>query len=501
MRSVPCAIVSLLSTMAIFCCSKSRQFDVEWSSNYKELGTSSSPKCVDLNNDGILDVVVGAAKNEYEKSDSAVLAIDGKTGYVLWHAFAKDQIVGSAIFLDVTGDSIPEVFIGGRSSAFMCLDGRSGKTIWQFEVSDSDSIKKCCLRFNFFNGQFIADQDGDGYNDILISNGGNPRAKPYSSELRVPGVLAIFSGRTGNVIASALMPDGSETYMTPVVHDFGGDGNYEIIIGTGGETLGGHLFSIPLSDLLNENITHAKVLASEQGHGFIAPPTLADLNLDGTADIIVNWFGGKMIAIDGQTDSVLWARSVPRTESYNTAVPGFFNDDKIPDFFSTYNKGAWPDNEGSLQIMVDGKSGEVIYRDSLGCIGYASAVTFDSNEDGFDEVIFSVNSFQCKVPDFVGSDLLNDKHQLYLFDLHRNKLRPVVESNVSKNVSSTPWIGDLDGDRMPDLIYCSQRNHIQADQFSGFTISRLEGNFELIKSPTWNSYLGENSTGILSKPK
>jgi hypothetical protein len=109
-----------------------------------------------------------------------------------------------------------------------------------------------------------------------------------------------------------------------------------------------------------------------------------------------------------------------------------------------------------------------------------------------------VNSFQCQVPSFAVSDLLNDKHQLYLFDFHRKKLTAIIEPGISKNVSSTPWIGDLDGDHRPDLIYCSQQNHIKADQFTGFIISRAEGNFELATSPTWNSYLGEESRCVLS---
>jgi outer membrane protein assembly factor BamB len=490
-----------LSGLTFCSCNNSKKFDQIWYKQFDELGTSSSPKCADLNNDGVLDIVIGAAKNEYEKSDSAVIAFDGRTGEILWQNFAHDQIVGSAIFMDITNDSIPEVFIGGRSSEFLCIDGENGNTIWRYKISDRDSIKACCLRFNFFNAQIIQDVDNDGFQDLLISNGGNPRAKPKSRELRVPGVLAVFSSKTGAVISSALMPDGNETYMTPVIHDFEGKYNSEIIFGTGGETLGGNLFRVSLKDLLTGDISKAKVLASEEGRGFIAPPTITDVNNDGTADIIVNWFGGKLMALDGKTNLIIWQRLIPGTETYNTACPGFFNNDDIPDFFSTYNKGTWPDNQGSVEMMFDGKNGNIIHSDSLGCIGYSSGVTVDINEDGFDEVIFSVNDFQCKVPAFVGSDLLNDKQILYLFDFHNDKLVPIVKPAVSKNVSSTPWIGDIDGDQLLDIIYCAQRNHIKADQFTGFGISRIESDFKVGKLPTWSSYLGDKSDGILSFPR
>jgi hypothetical protein len=284
--------------------------------------------------------------------------------------------------------------------------------------------------------------------------------------------------------------------MTPVIHNFTGT-SPSIVIGTGGETLGGNLYRISLDDLVKGDISHAQILKSEEERGFIAPPTIADLNNDSVDDIIVNWFGGKMIAIDGKDNSILWEREIPNSESYNTAVPGFFNSDEVPDFFSTYNRGTWPNNEGSVQVMIDGKNGEVIFSDSLGCIGYSSGVTVDTNDDGFDEVIFSVNDFRCKVPAYVGSDLPNDRHILYLLDYHNNKLTPITDPVQAKNVSSTPWIGDLDGDQLLDVVYCSQHNDIKADQFSGFSVSRIETNFKITHQPTWNSYLGDHGNGIL----
>jgi hypothetical protein len=65
MRRIFVAMVLLFSAMVVVSCSKSRQFDSVWSSSFRELGTSSSPKCTDLNRDGILEVVVGAARNYY----------------------------------------------------------------------------------------------------------------------------------------------------------------------------------------------------------------------------------------------------------------------------------------------------------------------------------------------------------------------------------------------------------------------------------------------------
>jgi len=48
----------------------------------------------------------------------------------------------------------------------------------------------------------------------------------------------VFSGRDGELIAKAAMPDQKETYMSVVLHDLDGFGNPDVIFGTGGETIG-----------------------------------------------------------------------------------------------------------------------------------------------------------------------------------------------------------------------------------------------------------------------
>lgn len=356
----------LLLIIAAFVQSCKRYTNVElvWTADFDELGSSSSPRCIDLNNDGVLDIVIGASRNEFENSDSSVLALDGKTGSVVWNVGAKDQVVGSASFLDVTGDKVPDVFIGGRSAEFVCIDGATGKMVWRYEPLQTGGIAKL-IRFNFFNAQFVPDQDNDLLPDLLLTNGGNARALANTSKGRYPGVLAIFSSKNGQLLAADTVPDGKETYMSPVIYDFTGKGQLSIIFGTGGETLGGNLFITDLSSLRKNDISKAIKIASGDKRGFIAPPTLADVNNDGVKDILVNWFGGKMIAIDGTAYATLWELAVPNTEVYSSVVPGFFTKDSIPDFFSSYNKGAWPDNKGSIQLLVNGKDGSILKSDSL----------------------------------------------------------------------------------------------------------------------------------------
>ena len=80
-----------------------------WTTTLETVGTFSSPRVADLNQDNVLDIIIGAGREEFQACDSAVIALDGKTGALLWKVPAKDQIFGSAIFEDLNEDG----FVGG----------------------------------------------------------------------------------------------------------------------------------------------------------------------------------------------------------------------------------------------------------------------------------------------------------------------------------------------------------------------------------------------------
>src|SRR5215213_1722461 len=171
-----------------------------WSKNFPVIGSQSSPRTTDLNNDGTLDIVMGAGKNEFQKSDMGILAFDGKSGNLLWKQEAPDQVFGSATFCDITGDGIKDIFIGGRSPQLKALDGKSGALLWEYkhEQYDNDPVMHYA-RYNFNNSVLVPDQNNDGIDDLLTINGGNALAAPNSTVDRYPGVLMLLDSKTGNV--------------------------------------------------------------------------------------------------------------------------------------------------------------------------------------------------------------------------------------------------------------------------------------------------------------
>jgi len=184
-----------------------------WSRVLDNLGTFSSPRTADLNGDGVKDIVFGAGRQEFMSCDSAVVALDGNSGELLWTTSAIDQMFGSALLIDIDDDLVNDVIIGGRSGELIAINGISGKEIWRFyEDNDLEKIGLSKI-YNFYNPQIIPDQDDDGVQDIIVSNGGDVLVKPHDPD-RPAGHLIVVSGATGSYISHAVMPDGKESYMS-----------------------------------------------------------------------------------------------------------------------------------------------------------------------------------------------------------------------------------------------------------------------------------------------
>jgi len=490
-------ITILIAGFANACTLKSSEITSDsagWGIVLKDIGTQASPRAADLNQDGILDVVLGAGKVEFQPSDSAVIALNGATGELLWHVSARDQIFGSPAFKDITHDGVPDVFIGGRAAELMAIDGANGRVIWEY-FPQGDTVNSFEHQlYNFYNSQFIPDQNQDGMEDILIANGGFIKAAPHDPN-RPPGKLMVIDSKNGKLIAEALMPDGKETYMSAIVADCNNNGELSVIFGSGGETIAGNLYKTPLQDILDGEISEAVLLASGDVKGFIAPPVLADITGDGTLDIIANAVEGKMLAINGANYATIWEVHLPGTEAYCSIAPGYFTDDTTPDFFTNYGIGTWPDLMQSVQFMVDGKSGEIAFIDSLGSFHEASPLAWDVNADGVDEALFSINYYQAGAV----------SNNLMVFDFHNDSLYYLSQKfNPGANISSTPWVGDLNQDGLAEIYYTHAINPVDffsLEEKKGIQIHCMATGISSGSGISWGAYMGNAYDGIFRKKR
>ena len=464
--------------------------DFIWQRSFLNLGSSSSPSCVDLNKDGILDCVIGAGLNEFDQTDSSVLAINGMNGEVLWAIGGRDQVVGSPVFLNINEDDVPDVVIGGRGAQLFAVDGFNGNMIWEFQIKNHDFDALGYMRFNFYTPQVLHDINEDGVEELLVSNGGNFSADPVSGDDRYPGVLAIISGLNGEILAAASMPDEAETYMSPVIIPSKEESQTKVVYGSGGETFGGHLYEVDLTAIMNSDLSTSRVLLSREENGFIAPPTITDITSDGKPDIIVNWHGGEMIAIDRSNYEVLWTVEIEGTELYASPTPGHINDDGIPDFFTQYNSGEWPVYTQSHQVIVDGATGQKLYHETNGCESFSTALSADMNDDGLSEFMYTINDYKCE-----SIYLGNTKYNLQVLNYSGKEIQDIVSPVQGKNIFVTPWLGDLDGNAKDDLIICIHSNYNDKLSYHGMHLFRFEYDRILDNVKSWNQYLGPDSNG------
>lgn len=483
-----CAILSLC-VAGLVACKSNNNASTSWSVYFPNTGTYSSARMADLNRDGVLDIIIGAGGKEEVYSDTAVLALDGANGKALWAIPGANQYVGSAIFLDITNDGIPEVFIGGRWALLTAIDGSNGKPVWSFYSGRKQTDGSDGGWFNFTTPQLIPDQDADGLMDLLIANGGDARVEAGDPN-RPAGRLLVLSSRSGKILANVVMPDGRETYMSVICEKKAG--GIDVYFGTGGESLGGHLYRTTLHQIMSGDISAAKALASSENKGFIGSPVLVDITGDKTKDIVINTVDGRMLAINGANDSLLWELQFPGTEAYTIPAVGYFNGDSIPDLFANFAIGTFPRLNWSVRFMVDGKTGQIAYRDTIPAFQYASPVVADLDGDGFDEVIVNQGALKRKqFEDVYYSNLL-------AFDFRRNTRYALGDTLRATNLASTPWIGDMDNDGRLDIIYTAVNYHDTKFDLSkplGLSIARFNTGINISSEIRWGAYLGSNYDG------
>lgn len=179
----------------------------------------SSPAVVDVNGDGVLDVIVGT--NNYLENGTNVgepwkvhaFSADGRS---LWSTPLRP---GSRIFTspavgDVTDDGRPEVAIGtieGTVGSVYLLDAATGAILWG---RDDGGSGECCV---FMGSPVLADVSGDGVADVVAAGG--------------DWAVHAWSGDGERLFRTPL---GGAMFNSPAVADVHGDGRNEIVAASSG---------------------------------------------------------------------------------------------------------------------------------------------------------------------------------------------------------------------------------------------------------------------------
>lgn len=435
-----------------------------WSRQIDGLGVSS-PKVHDVDGDGVLDVVLGAGK---EKQWGAVLTLDGRDGSELWRSTTwDDELYATACLVDVNRDDVLDVVIGRRRrhGGLAALDGRTGERLWGIHGANPGLP----LPEQHFNTAVpCPDQDGDGLDDLLVVQSGG------LDMLRQVGRLYVISAASGVVLHTWEPFDDREMFFVPCVEPVG-DG-WRLLVGTGGETLPGHLMALDFPSFEERwRIEGTK-------KGFVPGALLHDFDGDGTREAIVSTFNGRLMRVDMDTGAIAWERKHPRTETYVTPTLGRFDDgDDVLDVFAVFSEGRWPKYETRAFLeWIDGATGELLDTRDEGVQVTSSPVVLDVDGDGLDEVILAVNN-----------SFKRDKHNvdtvlgLYSGTAGRH---PLWQRTFGGYAAATPWLGDLDADGLCDLVF-THLDNVHCWSLGEVPVERVR----------WGEYRGPDMRGVVPR--
>uniref|UniRef100_T1JFB9 FAM234A/B beta-propeller domain-containing protein n=1 Tax=Strigamia maritima TaxID=126957 RepID=T1JFB9_STRMM len=355
-------------------CSHMEVEDV-WIKNFPKLLTESAIRLNDVNQDGVLDILIGFATgadgynvplftcdiyfNGIKPCFGGVLALDGSTGAELWRHFTDHEVFALNCNGDLDSDGVHDCLAGGRAGTFEAINGKNGNLMWKFE---SKKVKNDIM--NVYTAQFVRDLNEDGVIDVLAAHGGDALAEP-GSKYRLSGKLLLLSGKDGKLLQGTGVPDQQESYYSPqiLIHP---DGTELIIFGTGGETHPGGLWYIKLDDFLRGNINKAILIIKDSYKGVMAPPVLADITGDNVEDIIISLFNSTVYAFNGLNFEQIWNYTVPSSETYSTPAPGYFDDDNVLDFLIKHQIGpGFPVYFYSQTNILSGATGKPILKQPL----------------------------------------------------------------------------------------------------------------------------------------
>ncbi|MCS6905624.1 MAG: hypothetical protein RML72_01915 [Bacteroidia bacterium] len=428
-----------------------------------------------------------------------IKAFDGQTGQPLWSISNIAEIYSSPFFLDVNRDGIQDVIIGGRLSQFFAINGKNGEIIWQFDTTQKAPDPRGWLQF--YNPQLIKDCNQDGLPDIVVTNGGFPPA-PAKEKNRPAGRLLLLDAASGKILAMLLMPDSAETYCSPVIYPGKNRDEDLIIWGSGGETLPGSLWAIRVKDLQAQNTKAFQKILSNRKKGIMVPPVLADVNRDKVLDIIVANFEGKIQVVNGTNFSLLWEYSQDSCETYTCPAIGFFNQDSILDVATFLNVGVFPAYTKGYFIVLDGKDGQVLYKKTI-TPQYTSPLALNLDVDPLDEIIFPeagnmehvVNQLSHKP----SKNMPMPSFFLNVLDPSNWEIRPLTPKRVGMGFASTPCIEDINNDGILEVIYAYGVFSKKNPGTLGWNLERFQLNIPKPPTEYWGSYMGLKTNGIFMR--
>ncbi|HEY3131633.1 MAG TPA: FG-GAP-like repeat-containing protein [Acidobacteriota bacterium] len=363
---------------------------------------NSTAALVDINGDGKLEIFIGSGDGYVYGFDSLGNTLPGwpqSTG-----AAAGDGNYGvfsSPCVADLDGDGVYEVIVGAFSHLIYVWNANTGapKSGWPFDNTDT-----------VWSSPAVADLNGDGKLEIVI--GGDSTTPPG-------GVLRVFR-YTGEQLSGWPQFIDQIIQSSPAIGDIDGDGQLEIVVGTG-------LFYAGTGQYVNAYRANGTKVAgwpvSLTGHytrsGCSGSPPAPDNRVFGSPALADLDGNGKLETFVGDNDGYLWCINPNGTiRWFNTPGQAGPCDSYFYSLFSSPAVGD-VDGDGIMEVVTGG---------------------------GFHMAVFNA---------LTGAK----KYQIYTGSAVPPFSSPPEYSNAPLFTWGSPTIADVDGDGKIDLLIGTGRKN------------------------------------------
>ncbi|XP_015188806.1 PREDICTED: uncharacterized protein LOC107072966 [Polistes dominula] len=397
-----------------------------WSRRLSKFSSVVPLKSFDVNKDGIEDIIVGFNTGVNEESTvkcdnfvenslpclGQLLALDGKTGDTLWIYWPIYGISSIDCELDITNDKINDCIASVEGGVLYAINGKTGIQIWI--ISDNKLSDEDSTIFRIFDAKFISDTDRDGIGDVIVTG------YTVQSDLSRRSKILIVSGKKGKILYTIDSPK-VELFSLPQIIIYP-DGENIFVLTANNQMQSGTLYIASSTNFMHGNLK-LKELHHSTGKAALLPLVLVDITLDGIADIVAPMFDSTIIAYDGLTFNPIWNYTVPNSEILNSPIPGYYNDDNIPDFMikHTIENEGFPKYYYTVSMIIDGHNGQPLLEKPMEDILNKKVSGLSVTVDGFGNDWFLHWFGNCLHDDnFKGSYQFSSKNDIDLCKMKLN---------------------------------------------------------------------------------
>uniref|UniRef100_A0A8D8BZ96 Uncharacterized protein KIAA1467 n=1 Tax=Culex pipiens TaxID=7175 RepID=A0A8D8BZ96_CULPI len=341
-----------------------------WSRVIARVNSESPLRKVDVNGDGVMDLVVGYGIDEMiddargyiprctslktgltDMCGGGLMALNGINGETLWQRWTSFTIFSLKCTIDINSDGQSDCVAAGRGGLILAVDGRNGNILWELkDYSDLESYAETSIDLYTIN--VVRDLNNDGIADVLAVH-------VEETQRAHGGHIKLISGATGIILKSVPTPYREEMFV-PIQQLMGKDGAEQFLMVSGGQNSPGGIYTLKQENLMKfVGEKDFEPVMRIDSSGFMVPAVLTDLNGDSVEDIVISSFNSTIYAFDGMNKTQLWSYSIPASESVSSIVPGHFDHDNVTDFMVKYNTGAgFPVYYYSQTTILNGTNGQ-----------------------------------------------------------------------------------------------------------------------------------------------